>query len=198
MKNSVKYLTITLYIILIALGIMIVIALSRNYTGKLTNFIREQKTSVAGLYKVNYVYDGDTIEVDISGIKEKIRLIGVDTPETQDPDLPVQCYGPESSAYTEKNLLGQDVRLESDPTNQNRDRYDRLLRYVYLKDGTLWNQKIIEEGYGFAYLRYPFTKLKTFEASEKNAKDLKKGLWTACTPSIIDGVYRTNNSIPNQ
>lgn len=195
MKTSIKYLVITTYIIVVALGLMLIIALNKNYSGKIKEFFREEKSSAIGLYKVKYVYDGDTIEVDISGVKEKVRLIGVDTPETQDPDLPVQCYGPESTAYTESRLLGKEVRMESDPTNQNRDRYDRLLRYVYLSDGTLWNKKLIEDGYGFAYLRYPFTKLKEFEATEKDAKNQKKGLWSACDPTIIDGVYRTNSAV---
>lgn len=182
---------------MLAMGLMLIIAWSNNYSDKISRFFKDQQASVIGLYKVNYVYDGDTIGVNISGVNEKVRLIGVDTPETQDPDFPVQCYGPESSTYSENNLLDKEVRLESDPTNQNRDRYDRLLRYVYLKDNTLWNQKLIDEGYGFAYLRYPFTKLETFEASEKNARNQKKGLWAACSTNIVNGVYRTNNSTTN-
>lgn len=197
MKYRARILLVTLNIVVLTIGIMAVIAWKSDYGNKVINLVRNQNTDVVGYYSVTAVYDGDTIGINMSGKTERIRLIGVDTPETKDPDLPIQCYGPESSAYTESNLLGKEVRLESDPTNQNRDRYDRLLRYVYLKDGVLWNLKLIEEGYGFAYLRYPFKKLKTFEASENYAKSTDKGLWKACSPSIVNGVYRTNSATSN-
>lgn len=134
-----------------------------------------------GLYTVTRFSDGDTITVDMNGQKETIRMIGVDTPETHDPDTPVQCYGPAASAFT-KNLIGtQKVRLEADSTNQNRDRYNRLLRYVYLPDGRLIQAEIIKNGYGFAYTLFPFTKKEAFIALEKEAKDSSKGLWGNCT-----------------
>lgn len=134
-----------------------------------------------GLYEVIRFSDGDTITVDMNGQKETIRMIGVDTPETHDPDVPVQCYGPAASAYT-KNLIGtQKVRLEADPTNQNRDRYDRLLRYVYLPDGRLVQAELIKNGYGFAYTLFPFTKKDAFVKLESDAKTNSKGLWGNCT-----------------
>src|SRR5687768_7330504 len=86
----------------------------------------------AGYYNVSQFDDGDTIIVDMNGTPEKVRFIGVDTPETKDPRKPVQCFGKAASAFT-KNLIGNNpVKLEADPTNTNRDRYNRLLRYVYL------------------------------------------------------------------
>ena len=96
----------------------------------------------AGQYYVTKVADGDTIEVDMSGVTERVRMIGVDTPETHKPNTPVQCYGPQASDYTKNLLTHQSVRLEADPTNDNRDRYDRLLRYVYLND-LLVNKQLI-------------------------------------------------------
>lgn len=144
-------------------------------------------------YDVVYVYDGDTISVNMMGANEKIRLIGVDTPETMDPDTPPQCYGQESSNYTKTNLSMQKVRLEADPTNQNRDRYGRLLRYVYLSDGRLWNIELIANGYGFAYLRFPFTKQQEFSQAENKSSNLKLGLWGKCEVNIKNGVYRTNS-----
>ncbi len=141
-------------------------------------------TTAPGFYRVTQVYDGDTIAVLMNGTEEKIRLIGVDTPETHKPDTPVQCYGPQASDFSTKALLGQNVRLEADPLGDNRDRYNRLLRYVYLPDGTLWDQRLIEQGYGFAYLSFPFSKADEFAVSQDNARNANLGLWTACHPFV--------------
>ena len=145
-----------------------------------------------GFYSVTHVYDGDTILVDMDGALEKVRFIGVDTPETHDPDVDVQCYGEEASAYTSDLLQNETVRLESDSTNSNRDRYDRLLRYVYSEDEKLINKVLIEQGFAFAYTRFPFLKKDSFVSAEAIAKTSGKGLWSACTPFIKDGVYQTN------
>lgn len=142
-----------------------------------------------GQYKVVRFSDGDTITVDMNGQHETIRFIGVDTPETHDPRKPVQCYGPAASAFT-KNIVtakGSAVRLAADSLSSNRDRYDRLLRYVYLSDGTLLNEKLIRDGYGFYYPYFPFEKSKAFENAQKMAQDEKKGLWGNCTPKPTDG-----------
>jgi len=146
-----------------------------------------------GLYGVVRFSDGDTITVDMNGTEETIRMIGVDTPETHHPSRPVQCYGPAASAYT-KNLIGsQKVRLEADPTNQNRDRYERLLRYVYLSDGRMVEEELIKNGYGFAYTSFPFTKKQEFVQLEEQAKSANKGLWGNCTVTI-DGEYKQTNA----
>lgn len=194
MSPRVRNLYIVLSLIIIAVGGMMYIAWKKQYLDKVLDYIKNDRISQISYYKVTQVYDGDTIAVDMLGNTEKIRLIGVDTPETHDPDVEVQCYGPEASSFTEINLLNQVVRLESDPQNQNRDRYNRLLRYVYLKDGTLWNIKLIENGYGFAYLRYPFTKLDYFRKTEENAKVKRTGLWAACKPELVDGNYQSNEA----
>ena len=133
-----------------------------------------------GLYQVLKVNDGDTIVVDMNGVEETIRFIGVDTPETHHPSKPVQCFGRAASEFTTYQLDGQLVRLEADPLNSNRDRYGRLLRYVYLQDGTLLNESVIEEGYGFAYTSFPFTKAEEFEALERLAREENRGLWQGC------------------
>ena len=147
-----------------------------------------------GYYKVTHVADGDTISVDMNGKTETIRMIGVDTPESVKPNSPVQCYGKEASDFTKQNLSNQTVRLEADPTGDNRDKYDRLLRYVYLQDGTLWEQKLISEGYGFAYLSFQFTKQTDFASYQAHAKDAKLGLWNTCsTFQESGGRWQTNN-----
>ncbi len=145
-----------------------------------------------GLYRVTAFADGDTIEVDMNGTRETVRFIGVDTPETQDPRTSVQCFGKAASEFT-KNLIGSnDVRLEADPTNTNRDRYNRLLRYVYLPDGRLVNAEIIRLGYGFAYTLFPFEKMEEFRIYERQAREQNLGLWGSCQIQQ-DGEKRTTN-----
>lgn len=140
-----------------------------------------------GPYRINHFVDGDTIAINMNGKAESVRFIGVDTPETHRPNTPVQCYGPAAAAFT-KNMIGSSkVRLESDPLSTNRDRYDRLLRYVYLPDGTLVNEKLIQEGYGFYYPYFPFSKSKQFAADEQTAIAARKGLWINCHPTPTDG-----------
>jgi len=163
-------------------------------------FAQAGQTVVAnqpGLYTVSRFVDGDTIVVNMNGKDETLRFIGVDTPETHKPNTPVQCYGPAAAAYT-KNLIsatGSKVRLASDPESTNRDRYDRLLRYVYLPDGRLVNEELIRNGYGFYYPYFPFTKAKQFEADEKQAQTAMKGLWGNCHPTPTDkGGYKMDET----
>lgn len=145
-----------------------------------------------GTYAITNFVDGDTITVDMNGTKERIRMIGVDTPETQDPRVPVQCYGKAASDFT-KNLIGTNaVRLEADPTNTNRDRYNRLLRYVYLPDNRLVNAEIIKSGYGFVYTLFPFQKLEEFREYERQARDQNLGLWNTCKINEKDGEKTTD------
>lgn len=135
-----------------------------------------------GYYRVASFEDGDTITVDMNGKTERIRMIGVDTPETQDPRKPVQCFGKAASAFT-KQLIGTNpVRLEADNLSDNRDRYNRLLRHVYLPDGRLVQAEIIKAGYGFAYTSFPFTKSNEFKVYENEARQQSKGLWSSCSP----------------
>lgn len=121
------------------------------------------------------VIDGDTIVVDYHGKLEKVRLIGVDTPETVHPNKPVEYFGKEASNFTRSLVAGKRVTLEFDW--QRRDKYNRLLAYVYFDDGTLLNKKIIKEGYGHAYTRFPFKYMDDFRAAEREAQRAGKGLW---------------------
>lgn len=146
-----------------------------------------------GLYAIDHFVDGDTVAVDMNGRVESVRFIGIDTPETHKPDTPVQCYGPAAAAYT-KNLIGRSkVRLVSDSLSTDRDRYDRLLRYVYLPDGTLVNERLVKEGYAFYYPYFPFSKSGAFSADQKAAMAGDKGLWGNCQPKPTDaGGYVSN------
>lgn len=137
-----------------------------------------------GLYQVTEFVDGDTIAVDMNGHGEKIRFIGVDTPETHDPRKSVQCFGQVAAEFTKSFIVNNNVRLEADPLDTNRDRYDRLLRYVYLPDGRMVNSEIIKQGYGFAYTGFPFTKSVEFVELQRHARENKLGLWSSCKPII--------------
>ncbi len=142
---------------------------------------------------VERIVDGDTIVVSFrqdagSGFEEKVRLIGVDTPETVDPRRPVERFGEEASRFAEGRLLGRTVRLAFEASL--RDRYGRLLAYVFLEDGTCFNLAIVAEGYGFAYTKYPFPFMGEFRKAERAARDQERGLWAGATGSMLEPGYR--------
>lgn len=179
------------YKFLIMLAIAMAFLLTRN-TDIAKPIVQKAQESQPGLYTVTSFTDGDTISVDMNGTEEKVRMIGVDTPETKDPRKEVQCYGKAASAFT-KTLIGDSkIRLEADPTNTNRDRYNRLLRYVYLPDDTMVNAEIIKQGYGFAYTYFPFEKLDEFKSYQKQAEEQNAGLWGECIVETLEnGQIRT-------
>lgn len=130
------------------------------------------------LVPVVRIIDGDTIEVKINGVPEKIRLIGINTPETVDPRKKVECFGKEASRFVTDTLTGVSVTLVADASQGERDRYGRLLRYVYLSDSSLLNKTIIAEGYGYEYTyNVPYRYMNEFKDAERTAQKLEKGLW---------------------
>jgi micrococcal nuclease len=124
--------------------------------------------------EVKRVIDGDTLELSNG---ETVRLIGVDTPETKDPRKPVQYFGKEATAFTQRTVAGKRVRLEYD--QQRHDKYGRTLAYVYLDDGTFVNAEIIRQGFGVAYTQFPFKYLEQFRQLEREAREAGRGLWGA-------------------
>ncbi len=127
------------------------------------------------------VVDGDTIHVEIDNKEETVRLIGVDTPETVDPRKPVQCFGKEASNFTKQTLSDKTVFLEKDETQGNLDKYQRLLRYIFLEDGTNVNKLLIQEGYAHEYTYHlPYKYQSEFKQAEKEARENNKGLWAVC------------------
>jgi micrococcal nuclease len=124
---------------------------------------------------VTKVIDGDTLEVSISGQLKKLRMIGIDTPETVDPRRPVECFGKEASAKTKELLQGKEVRLEKDVSET--DKYGRLLRYIYVGDSFI-NEQLVAEGYAEASAYPPdIAHQAQLELAEKQAQELRKGLW---------------------
>jgi len=139
----------------------------------------------ADLYKIIEVVDGDTVKAEGNGKVETIRLIGVDTPETVDPRKTVQCFGQEASSFTKTALTGKSVKLEADASQGNLDKYNRLLRYVLLEDGTNFNKSLLSEGYAYEYTyNIPYKYQVDFKAAQKAAENGDKGLWAA---SACDG-----------
>jgi micrococcal nuclease len=135
----------------------------------------ESKSTVNNnLIKVTRVVDGDTIIVD--GDK-RVRLIGINTPESVHPDKAKNTeFGKMASAYTKSKLEGKMVRLEKDVSET--DRYGRLLRYVYLPDGTFFNELLVKEGYAKLSTYPPDVKFTDiFVAAERYARENNKGLW---------------------
>jgi len=134
------------------------------------------------------VVDGDTIRVEAEsppegvGRREKVRLIGVDAPESVAPGRPVERFAREASAYAKERLLGKKVYLAYD--RELRDAYGRLLAYVFLKDGSCFDLELVAEGYGYAYLKFPFAFMDEFRNAELGAKYGRKGLWGAALDAM--------------
>mgnify|MGYP001566104521 CR=1 FL=1 len=149
------------------------------------------------------VIDGDTIVVALDHKPETIRLIGINTPETVAPNRPVQCFGPEASTYLKNLLADRVVQLETDDSQDNRDKYNRFLRYVFLpnslplqampagrhggvrggRDEIHINQLLVEQGYAREYTfnkKNPYNYQAEFRAAQKLAKKNKLGLWGTC------------------
>jgi micrococcal nuclease len=128
------------------------------------------------------VVDGDTIDVDIHGTNERVRLIGIDTPETVKPNTPVQCFGPEASSHT-KSLLPKGTVLHLERDVEPRDKYQRVLAYVYrAADGLFVNLDVIERGYARLLTIPPnIAHANDFVAAARRARDSNLGLWSGCS-----------------
>lgn len=128
------------------------------------------------------VVDGDTVDVSIDGKIERVRLIGINTPETVDPRKPVECFGKEASAKAHELLDGQTIYVEADSSQQERDKYDRLLRYVWLADGQLFNVEMVAQGYAHEYTySTPYKYQEQFKAAQSDADANDRGLWAPTT-----------------
>jgi len=139
------------------------------------NLSAEKETADKNLIKVIRVIDGDTIEIEGG---EKVRYIGIDTPETVDPRKPVQCFGVEASKKNKELVEGKMVRLENDITD--RDKYNRLLRYIWVGD-TFVNLELVKQGFAYSYTYPPDIKYQDqFVKAQQEAREAKRGLWSSC------------------
>jgi micrococcal nuclease len=138
----------------------------------------EQRRTANAQYRVVDVLDGDTIVVARGDRRDTIRLLGIDTPETHHPTKPVQCFGPEASAYTTHRLLDQMVRLEDDV--ETHDIYGRHLAYVYLH-GQRFEDELLRLGYARLLVIEPNrAHARTMLDEELDAKRRRRGLWGEC------------------
>ncbi len=129
------------------------------------------------VYRVARVVDGDTIELEDG---RKVRYIGINTPETVDLRRKVECFGKEASSFNANLVKGRSVRLEKDISET--DKYGRLLRFVYLEDGTFVNEVLVREGYAYASAYTPdVSRKELFLEAEKNARENHRGLWALDT-----------------
>ncbi|MGV9482368.1 thermonuclease family protein, partial [Gordonia aichiensis] len=130
-------------------------------------------------YLVTRIVDGDTIWVDDSGHRRKVRLLGIDTPETRDPRKPVQCFGVEASNRAKEALAGKHVYLEFDQTQGDVDKYGRTLAYVWVGN-ELFNLDQIRGGYAFEYTYdLPYRYQGLFKEAERQARESQAGLWNS-------------------
>jgi micrococcal nuclease len=160
---------------------------------KLSQHEQKQKDVSKETYVVKRVVDGDTFELDgkdENGKNLRVRLLGVDTPEkwesskldkdaqrTGKDKKTIQKLGQLASDYVKKLAEGKKVTLVPEQHYEDKDVYGRLLRYVYLEDGTFVNKKIIEDGYGNAFRKYPVSKLDELIKAENDARQNNRGLW---------------------
>lgn len=166
--------------------IIIIILLSNRsavfdeYFSKIVNDVQIEDTDFGNMDRVLVprVVDGDTLKIKIGDKEDTVRLIGINTPESVDPRTTVECFGKEASVKMKELAEGKEVLIVKDPTQSERDKYGRLLAYVYLTDGTLLNQKMIDDGYAFEYTyNIPYEFQIEFKASEKEAREKGLGLW---------------------
>lgn len=149
--------------------------------------IQEQKTSGKDFLVIEKVIDGDTFKLSNG---EKVRLLGIDTPEKYQSNKlesdskksgrdkkTLQKLGELASDYVKGFAEGKRVYLETEPNHEDRDKYGRLLRYVYLEDGTMVNKKIISDGYAYVYDKFPLSKLDEFRQAYREARENRRGLW---------------------
>ena len=144
-------------------------------------------------FAVVKVVDGDTIDIDMpDGNKPytRVRLWGVDTPETKYPGRSVMYYGPEACAFVKELVEGKEVTVCLEPFEKSRGKYGRLLAYVYLLNGRMLNEELISQGYGYADERFDHVMKKEFLQLQKQAQREKRGLWQEERPDQRPQWYR--------
>ena len=151
-------------------------------------------------FPVVRVVDGDTLDVAaadrVSGRENtRIRLWGVDTPETVKPDTPVQHYGPEATAFTKDRTLGATVTLQL-TSAKTRDKYGRLLAYVLLADGTNLNEQIVLTGHGYADPIGNHPHKGAFKKAQAEAMSGRRGLWAEADDEDLPWYYRGKLKLP--
>ncbi len=159
--------------------LLISISLALTAIGQQLLQYKNQNIKIPECYQVVYIYDGDTIKVNLDGKEEKIRLLGIDTPEMNyESKKKPDCYA-QNAKDKLKNMIGNScIKLKSDKLSGDKDKYDRLLRYIYLPDGKFLNMELVKQGYAFNYIYSDNELKKDFSQAELNAKNKKLGIWS--------------------
>lgn len=165
-------------LVTIVVAILIAIWGGINYFQR-SQFIANTPSVPGEIGVVEDIVDGDTIKVRIDGKLETVRLAGIDTPETRDPNKPVECYGPEASAEVKRLLLGANIVLRSDTKQPNRDRFDRLLRFVYTGSDIDVNGYLVANGFAKVYVSAESDNQSLYLQLESEARRSELGLWSA-------------------
>lgn len=174
------------------IGIAIGSGLNKNNTAPVgSSALNVIKKVISGnktdndLVKVIRVIDGDTIEIERG---ERVRYIGIDTPENVDPRKSIQCFGVEASNKNKELVEGKMVRLTKDIAD--RDKYNRLLRYVWVGD-TFVNLELVNQGFAYSYSYPPDIKYQEqFVRAQEEAREAKRGLWNSC-PAVLPAQTET-------
>ena len=135
-------------------------------------------------FTVVNIVDGDTIDIDVPDGQYKhtrIRLWGIDTPETKNPQVGQMYFGPEAAEFAGQVTLGKEVRVYLDEGNRTRGKYGRLLAYVELPDGEFLNELLLEKGYAYADSRFRHSFYTKYKQLEAVGKAQQKGLWLNVT-----------------
>ncbi len=149
-------------------------------------------------FKVGRIIDGDTLDVDCPDgrySRTRIRLLGVDTPETVKPDTPVEHFGPEACRFITSAAMDRTVTLKLNRM-RTRDTYNRLLAYVILPDGLNLNEQIIATGHGYADPRFRHPLMRDFKQAQVEAMKARRGLWEEATDADLPYYYRGKLKIP--
>lgn len=149
-------------------------------------------------FRVTRVIDGDTLDIAAADDGEahiRVRLWGIDTPETVHPDKPPQHFGPEASAFTRRLAADERVRLELEP-HRTRGTHGRLLAYVVLPDGRMLNRVLVEGGYAYADPRYRHSRYDEFRRLQREAMTDRRGLWKDVAPDELPYYYRDTLRLP--
>jgi len=146
---------------------------------------KDQEKYHAGTFKVVDVIDGDTIDISISdgaNRRTRIRLLGIDAPETRSDQSDAMYFGSQATEFAKGLMLGQSVTIYLDTPNPTRDKYGRLLAYVRLPDGRFANEVLLAEGFAYADVRFAHSLLNKYRQLEASARSRAKGLWPNVTP----------------
>jgi endonuclease YncB( thermonuclease family) len=180
----------TIFVVVVVL-VLLVVADRLGVFGRRNRADREKYHGQS--FRIVKVIDGDTLDLDVPDGRfphTRVRLWGVDTPETHKPDTPVQHFGPESRRFTRDSCLGKQIRLELEPHRGTRGRYGRLLAWVYLPDGRLLNRVLIEKGFAYADPRYEHHLLREFRQLQIESMEARRGLWEDIHQRDLPYYYR--------